>query len=135
MRPYKQSIKAASLTFIFVASYFIVWTFWYRDDFNIYLYYGAICLVSILASYAIYKMLQSVTKKLKKLNSISKEIPKLEHDIDYINGIADLMPENEETVTYKAMLDTTGDDLKRTYRNIENELKDEEEITEGEIKK
>ena len=66
--------------------------------------------------------MQVITKKLKILNSISDKIPKLAPDIEYINGIADLMPESENTITYKAMLDLTGDDLRKTYKTIEEEL-------------
>ena len=63
-----------------------------------------------------------ITNKLKTLNTITEQIPKLKSDIEYINGIADLMPENDTTVTYKAMLDATGDDLRNTYKKIEKDI-------------
>ncbi len=122
LRAYKKSIQVSSLVFISIALYFIIWTFWYRDDFDIYLYYTFIGVISISSAYVIYNLLKISTQKLKALHSVSEKIPKLESDIEYVNGIADLMPENEDTVTYKAMLDTTGDDLRETYIKIKKDL-------------
>lgn len=76
----------------------------------------------MLASYSIFKLLQSISKRLNKLNKISRKISKLEPDINYINGIADLMPMTDGIETYKAMIDVTGDDLMNTYKTIEKEL-------------
>jgi hypothetical protein len=122
LRPYKKALKIGSITFISVSVYFIIWTFWYKKDFNVYAYYSAMGLASITTSYFIYRLLKSISKKLKTLNAISNKIHKLAPDIEYVNGIADLMPDSEDTVTYKAMLDTTGDDLRKTYKTIEEEL-------------
>ncbi|TPN82755.1 hypothetical protein [Aquimarina algicola] len=130
LKPYKRVVKLASITFTSVAVYFIVWTFWYRNDFNIYLYYIAICIVSILSSYAIFMLLKPISKKLLTLNSLSEKIPKLHSDIEYINGIADLMPEDDNTITYKAMLDSTGDDLRNKYEDIERDLQNIDEAKE-----
>ncbi len=135
LRPYKRVIKLASITFTSVAMYFIVWTFWYRNDFDVYLYYSAICVVSILSSLGIFMLLKSVTKKLVTLNSLSEKIPKLHSDIEYVNGIADLMPDDDKMVTYKAMLDSTGDDLRDKYEDIEKDLKSIENVKETENKK
>lgn len=128
LRPYKEVIKVASWIFISVSMYFIVWTFWYREDFNVYLYYLAIILISVLTAYSINKMLKTVTARLKTLNNISIQIPKLKSDIEYVNGIADIMPENDDLITFKAMLDNTGDDLKKTYDKIQNDLNIDQDI-------
>ncbi len=75
-------------------------------------------------------LLKPISKKLLTLNSLSEKIPKLHSDIEYINGIADLMPEDDNTITYKAMLDSTGDDLRNKYEDIERDLQNIDEAKE-----
>ncbi len=123
LKEYKKSMRIGSICFLFTSSYFIIWTFWYRADFDIYLYYGAMVIVSIFASFAISRLLQSVTKKISKLKSISEKIPNLDKRIKTVNDIASIMPDdNDDLVTYKAMVDVTGDNLKETITEIKKDL-------------
>ncbi len=123
-------MKVGGFTFTFVSVFFIIWTFWYSKDLNAYLYFGAIFIVSTLSAYGVFMLLKSISKKLLTLNSLSEKIPKLHSDIEYINGIADLMPEDDNTITYKAMLDSTGDDLRNKYEDIERDLQSIDEAKE-----
>ncbi|WP_281989851.1 hypothetical protein [Aquimarina aggregata] len=123
LKEFKKTMRIGSICFLFTSSYFIIWTFWYRDDFNIYFYYAAMVIVSIFASFAISKLLQSITEKLSRLKSISEKIPNLDHRIKTVNDIAKIMPDdNEDMVTYKAMVDVTGDNLKETITEIKKDL-------------
>ncbi len=71
----------------------------------------------------ISKLLGSITKRLSKLKSISERIPDLDHSIKTVNDIADIMPnDKKEIITYKAMVDVTGDDLSETMLEIKKDL-------------
>ncbi|MBQ0733420.1 hypothetical protein J9332_03805 [Aquimarina celericrescens] len=116
-------MKIGSMCFLFTSSYFIIWTLWYRGDFNIYAYYSAMILASLLASYAISTFLRSTTKKITQLKSISEKIPSLDKRIKTVNDIANIMPDdNDDLVTYKAMVDVTGDNLEETITEIKKDL-------------
>ncbi|MFD2188014.1 hypothetical protein [Aquimarina celericrescens] len=123
LKEYRKSMKIGSMCFLFTSSYFIIWTLWYRGDFNIYAYYSAMILASLLASYAISTFLRSTTKKITQLKSISEKIPSLDKRIKTVNDIANIMPDdNDDLVTYKAMVDVTGDNLEETITEIKKDL-------------
>lgn len=123
LKDYRNSMRVGSICFLFTSTYFIIWTFWYRDDFDIYLYYGAMVVASSFASFAISKLLRSITNKLLKLKSISEKIPTLDRRIKTVNDIASIMPDdNEDIITYKLMVDVTGDNLKEVITEIKKDL-------------
>ncbi len=118
------SVYLASFAFLFTSVFFILWTVSSVSDFDIIAYYAAIIVVSAAISLAAVKYFSSIKSSVAKLSRVATTLPFLKKDIDVVNNLANIMPEKEDTVVFKAMLDVTGEDLNRKLSAVERELHD-----------
>ncbi|WP_459212014.1 hypothetical protein [Aquimarina rhabdastrellae] len=122
----KKIIRFSSYMFTAVAFYFLIWIFWNKQDLHAYIYYTAVIILSIIGSYIVSKGLKKISDHLLRINRIEKQIPELDNNIKQVNEIAKIMPsDNVDIITYKAMIDVTGDQLNGSLSNIKKELGNE----------
>ncbi|PTX60222.1 hypothetical protein C8N46_107229 [Kordia periserrulae] len=105
-----------------ISIYYITWSIWAKKDFNDYLYYSSIIILSLLVSYLFSILIKRTTKNAVRLSNIGRNVKVLQDDSKTINDIASIMPSKEETITYKAMIDVTGDSIDSSIQKIENEI-------------
>ncbi len=121
-----KAVRNIAFVFLTIASYYIAWTLWAKGDFPPILYYSMLVLVSLLFGYLINQLLKYLSTTTNRLSKISDKIPRLDHRIKTVNDIANIMPDdNKDIITYKAMVDVTGDDLNKTILEIKKELSNE----------
>ncbi len=122
-KPIYKIVRNVSIVFLSVASYYILWTFSAFSDFDPMFYYIMIIAVSISFGLLINRFLKFVSTSSGKLLKISSNISNLDERIKTVNHIANIMPDdNEDIITYKAMVDITGDNLEETISEIKNDL-------------
>ena len=79
--------------------------------------------VSISFGFLINKFFKYISSSSKKLSRIYEKIPSLDKRIKTVNHIAKIMPDdNDDLVTYKAMVDVTGDNLEESISDIKKDL-------------
>ncbi len=118
-----QAVRSIAFIFLSVSFYYIVWTFWAKADFPPIVYYGMIILIACSFGFCMNKFLRYISTSTKRLLEISNKIPNLDLRIKTVNDIANIMPDdNEDLVTYKTMVDVTGDNLKETITEIKKDL-------------
>ncbi len=121
--PIYKTIQNVCIVFLSVATYYILWTFSAFSDFDPLFYYIMIILVSISFGILINRFLRFTSSSTNKLLKVQSNIPNLDKRIRTVNDIASIMPDdNEDIVTYKAMVDVTGDNLKETITEIKKDL-------------
>ncbi|MFD0861897.1 hypothetical protein ACFQ1M_06740 [Sungkyunkwania multivorans] len=125
VRKIKFSFILGALAFLFTSIYFITWSLWDAQDFNKTAYYVSIVSLSIVISVAVVYYFNGIKTSIAKLSSISSKLPVLKRDVGMVTNIANIMPEKDDTVVFKAMLDFTGEDLNRKLEEVEHELNDE----------
>ena len=118
-----KTIRNISFIILAVAAYYIVWVFWAKKDLNPLFYYGMLILTALSFSYFISKLMRFLATSSKKLLSISSKLPRLKKDIQNVSNIAHIMPsDNEDLVTYKAMVDVTSENLMEAVGDIKKDL-------------
>ncbi|KZS39978.1 hypothetical protein AWE51_10075 [Aquimarina aggregata] len=117
------TVRNIAFIFLSVASYYLIWIFWAKGDFNPIAYYSMIIIIACSFGYFSNKFLKYISTSTNRLSKISNNIPNLDDRIKTVNDIAKIMPDdNEDMVTYKAMVDVTGDNLKETITEIKKDL-------------
>lgn len=105
-----------------ISIYYITWSLWARNDFDEFYYYTSIIILSFLISYLFILFIKRTTKNAVRLSNIARNIKVLQDDSKRISDIASIMPAKEETITYKALIDVTGEDINVTIQEIVNEI-------------
>lgn len=105
-----------------ISIYYITWSLWARNDFDEFYYYTSIIILSLLISYLFILFIKRTTKNAVRLSNIARNIKVLQDDSKRISDIASIMPAKEETITYKALIDITGEDINVTIQEIVNEI-------------
>ncbi|WP_146169842.1 hypothetical protein [Kordia periserrulae] len=118
----KKIMTFISFMLMAISIYYITWSIWAKKDFNDYLYYSSIIILSLLVSYLFSILIKRTTKNAVRLSNIGRNVKVLQDDSKTINDIASIMPSKEETITYKAMIDVTGDSIDSSIQKIENEI-------------
>lgn len=121
----KLSMRVASIAFLFISVYYIAWTVWPASDFSPVAYYLSIIGVSAIITYAAMHYAGGVQKSILKLSKIVSNLPTMRKDADMVTNIANIMPEKDDVVVFKAMLDTYGNDLNRKLQDVERALNDQ----------
>ncbi len=117
-----------SIVFLSVAFYYLLWTFTASStrDWNPIIYYTMALGISISIAILINKYLKSISEASKKYYKISDSIPLLDKRVKTVNDIAKIMPsDNKDIVTYKAMVDITGDNLNDVISEIKKGVANE----------
>jgi hypothetical protein len=105
-----------------ISIYYIIWSIWARKDFPKPYYYTSIIILSLISSYLLFFLIKRTTKNTVRLSNIARNLKSLEGDSKTINDIANIMPSKDETVTYKAMIDVTGENIGESIKKIDNEI-------------
>ncbi|MFC5047678.1 hypothetical protein [Aquimarina hainanensis] len=82
-------------------------------------------ITALIFSLAITRFIQYVSKSTIKLAIISNQIPDLDKKIKTVNEIANIMPEKDGIITYKTLVDVTGDKLTESVSKIKQGLNHE----------
>lgn len=117
-----KTIKNISLLFLAIAMYYICWTLWAKGDFNEIFYYISLIVIASLSSVFFDRLLRYSSTSLVKLSNISEDVQDIERQTKTINDIANIMSSNDKTVSFKAMIDVTGDNLNDSIDSINQEL-------------
>ncbi|QHI36551.1 hypothetical protein IMCC3317_19140 [Kordia antarctica] len=105
-----------------ISIYYIIWSIWARKDFPKPYYYTSIIILSLISSYLLFFLIKRTTKNTVRLSNIARNLKSLEGESKTINDIANIMPSKDETVTYKAMIDFTGENIGESIKKIDNEI-------------
>ncbi len=123
----RKVIQNVSIVFLSIALYYLIWTFtaYSSKDWNPLLYYFTCLIASFFIGSLINKYLKFIGTIPRKYVNVRNNIPALDKKIKTVNDIAKIMPSNDNTITYKAMVDVTGDKLNYIVSEIKKELNDE----------
>lgn len=116
-------VGAISKVFLSIAFYYLIWTFTASNDWSPILYFISIIILSIIIGFLTNRFLQSMSSIPLKLYKAEKNVNELDKKVQRINHIAKIMPEdNEHLVTYKSMIDVSGENLEETVSKIKKDL-------------
>jgi len=119
-----RAFRYVSIPFVITGVYFITWTLWDPQDFPESVYYTTITVLSFIITAILYYLFKLVSKDLNKLHIIKQHIKPLKRNVEFVKDLADIMPETNETISYKALTSTTSDDLQESIEKIEETLND-----------
>ena len=112
---------AIGVTYVAATAFFLIWLKM-PSDFVIDQYYGYMILVALLFSFALLMLFKKVNNNFKKLQFIHQKLPLLKRDVDLVSDISTIMPEDKEAVSFKAIIDVTGEDLQKNVNEIKKAL-------------
>ena len=118
----ERAFKISALSFLLNGTYYNIWVFWDNPDLPNVAYHTIILTIAILITIVLYYLYQHFAKTKATKQVLQGNLKTLDRDLKVIQELGQLMPENENFMTYKVMIDVTSEDLKTTRSKIDNQL-------------